>query len=74
MEKLSQNPQPFLAPKPGSGSLVQGTGGGEDAWIEVISKMDEVYSDLVRSQDELEQQNVRLEEAQLLWRLGRERR
>ncbi|MCB1438578.1 MAG: PAS domain S-box protein [Nitratireductor sp.] len=40
-------------------------GGGEDAWIEVIRKMDEVYADLVRSQDALEQQNVRLEEAHL---------
>lgn len=38
-------------------------GGGEDAWIEVIQKMDEVYADLVQSQDELEQQNVQLEEA-----------
>lgn len=39
-------------------------GAGEEAWIEVIQKMDEVYSDLVHSQTQLEQQNARLEEAQ----------
>lgn len=38
--------------------------GGEEAWIEVIQKMDEVYGDLVRSQTALESQHARLEEAQ----------
>ncbi len=37
---------------------------GEEAWIEVIEKMDEVYADLVRHQVELELKNVALEEAQ----------
>lgn len=37
---------------------------GEDVWIEVIRKMDEVYADLLQSQTQLEQQNARLEEAQ----------
>ncbi|MCB1390099.1 MAG: PAS domain-containing protein [Rhodobiaceae bacterium] len=38
-------------------------GGGEDVWIEVIRKMDEVYTELVQSQTELEAKNVSLEEA-----------
>lgn len=37
---------------------------GEEAWIEVISKMDQVYQDLVQSQTQLERQNAALEEAQ----------
>lgn len=37
---------------------------GEEAWIEVIHKMDQVYGDLVRSQIELELQHARLEETQ----------
>lgn len=35
----------------------------ESAWIEVIQKMDEVYTDLVRHQLELESKNAELEEA-----------
>lgn len=37
--------------------------GGEAVWIDVIQKMDEVYSELVESQTELEEKNARLEEA-----------
>lgn len=37
---------------------------GEDAWIEVIQQMDQVYGDLVRSQTALESQHARLEETQ----------
>jgi len=37
---------------------------GEDAWIEVIRKMDEVYSDLLRYETDLESKNAALEEAQ----------
>jgi two-component system sensor histidine kinase HupT/HoxJ len=37
--------------------------GGEAVWIDVIQKMDEVYSELVDSQTELEEKNARLEEA-----------
>ena len=36
----------------------------ENAWIEVIQKMDSVYADLVHYQVELEQKNSELEEAQ----------
>ena len=36
---------------------------GEHVWIDVIQKMDEVYSDLVQSQTELEDKNDKLEEA-----------
>ncbi|MDF1528460.1 MAG: histidine kinase dimerization/phospho-acceptor domain-containing protein, partial [Sedimenticola sp.] len=38
--------------------------GSEEAWIEVIQKMDSVYADLVRYQVELEEKNSALEEAQ----------
>jgi len=38
--------------------------GGEEAWIEVIHKMDAVYCDLVESQTQLERQHAALEEAQ----------
>ena len=41
---------------------IEGT--GDTVWIEVIQKMDEVYTDLVDSQTALEEQNARLEEAQ----------
>ena len=36
----------------------------EEAWIEVIQKMDEVYADLIASQVELEHKHTALEEAQ----------
>jgi two-component system sensor histidine kinase HupT/HoxJ len=36
----------------------------EEAWIEVIQRMDAVYADLVRNQLELEEKNGALEEAQ----------
>ena len=57
----------------GSDSLMQQLGGdgpmlndanSEEAWIEVIQKMDLVYADLVRYQVELEEKNSALEEAQ----------
>jgi two-component system, NtrC family, sensor histidine kinase HupT/HoxJ len=35
----------------------------EESWIDVIRKMDEVYSELVQSQVELERKNAELEEA-----------
>ena len=38
-------------------------GGGEDVWIEVIQKMDEVYTELIQSQTEIEAKNASLEEA-----------
>lgn len=39
-------------------------GMSEDAWIEVIHRMDEIYADLVRYQVDLEEKNAALEEAQ----------
>ncbi|MES9928816.1 MAG: PAS domain-containing protein, partial [Candidatus Thiodiazotropha sp. 6PDIVS] len=36
----------------------------ENAWIDVIQKMDKVYADLVHYQVELEQKNAELEETQ----------
>ncbi len=37
---------------------------GEEAWIEVIQKMDEVYSDLLQYEVALEEKNTALEESQ----------
>ena len=56
----------------GAGSLISRLGSdeqllsssSEEAWIEVIQKMDLVYADLVRYQVELEEKNSALEEAQ----------
>jgi len=36
----------------------------EDAWVEVIRRMDDIYADLVRYQVDLEEKNAALEEAQ----------
>jgi two-component system, NtrC family, sensor histidine kinase HupT/HoxJ len=44
-----------------AGELV---GVGEDVWMEVIHKMDEVYSDLLQYEVALEQKNAKLEESQ----------
>ncbi|HNQ03167.1 MAG TPA: ATP-binding protein [Thiobacillaceae bacterium] len=38
--------------------------GGEEVWIEVIHKMDEVYSDLLKYEVALEEKNAALEESQ----------
>ena len=46
-----------------AGTLGQGHA-SEEAWIEVIHRMDEVYADLVRNQLELEEKNGALEDAQ----------
>ena len=46
-----------LAPQPQNGGI------SEDAWIEVIHKMDSVYADLVHYQVELEEKNAALESA-----------
>ena len=39
-------------------------GVGEDVWMDVIHKMDEVYSDLLQYEVALEQKNAKLEESQ----------
>ena len=49
-----------------SGGLVSrpGTNAGEETWIEVIRKMDEVYSELLQYEVALEEKNAALEETQ----------
>ncbi len=54
-------PESELMKLPSGNMRLDGT--GEDVWIDVIQKMDEVYSDLVQSQTELEDKNAKLEEA-----------
>ena len=44
--------------------LVQMEGVAEDTWLEVIQKMDEVYSQLVRDEIALEEKNAQLEQSQ----------
>jgi two-component system sensor histidine kinase HupT/HoxJ len=53
-------------PRPDSGALLAGApeGVGEGAWIDVIQKMDEVYSDLLQYEVALEEKNAKLEESQ----------
>ena len=48
----------------GAGEALRLGQDNEEAWIEVIRKMDEVYSDLVHYQVELEEKNAALEDAQ----------
>ena len=52
-----------LIDKAGVSQTLDQTSVSEEAWIEVIHKMDEVYADLVRYQMELEAKNAELEEA-----------
>lgn len=53
-------------PLPDSSALLAAApeGVGEGAWIDVIQKMDEVYSDLLQYEVALEEKNARLEESQ----------
>jgi len=37
---------------------------GESVWVDVIHRMDEVYSELLRNETDLERKNAELEEAQ----------
>ena len=39
-------------------------GVGDDTWLDVIHKMEEVYSKLVSDEVELEQKNAQLEQSQ----------
>jgi two-component system sensor histidine kinase HupT/HoxJ len=57
--------QDSLIKEAGVMDSLQQTDSTEEAWIEVIHKMDSVYADLVHSQVELELKNTALEEAQL---------
>ncbi|MEZ5849677.1 MAG: ATP-binding protein [Hyphomicrobiaceae bacterium] len=57
-----------IAPKhpagPLSAAMAEPAANTEDAWIDVIQKMDQVYADLVHSQTQIETKNAMLEEAQ----------
>jgi two-component system sensor histidine kinase HupT/HoxJ len=55
---------PSLIDRAGIGESLSLSPSTENAWIEVIQKMDSVYADLVRYQVELEEKNSALEEAQ----------
>jgi len=48
---------------PADSVLAGGEGIGEQAWIEVIQKMDEVYNDLLQYEVALEEKNAALEES-----------
>lgn len=60
-EKKAEHPLIFDA---GVAGALEFNAVGEEAWIEVIQKMDAVYADLVHHQVELERKNAALEEAQ----------
>jgi len=53
---MSDKPLPPIPPHP--------EGVGDDAWLDVIHKMDEVYSQLLRDEVALEQKNAQLEASQ----------
>ena len=55
-----RDPAPPDLPKP----PLEPGGLQETAWFEVVRKMEEVYSDLLRNQVDLEEKNAALEEAQ----------
>ncbi|WP_420411553.1 sensor histidine kinase [Roseibium sp.] len=59
---VNRSKSAILPPAAPPGNLAS-DGASEDVWIDVIQKMDEVYSDLVDSQTELEEKNAKLEEA-----------
>ncbi len=63
MADARQPPSDALIDPVALGDDTQG-GATEAAWIEVIRKMDEVYSDLIRYEVDLEQKNAALEHAQ----------
>ncbi|MET0029071.1 MAG: ATP-binding protein [Candidatus Thiodiazotropha sp.] len=58
------NPPASLIMQAGLGGTLELDSNSENAWIEVIRKMDSVYADLVHYQIELEQKNAALELAQ----------
>jgi two-component system, NtrC family, sensor histidine kinase HupT/HoxJ len=53
-----------LIHRAGVADAIGGTAVSEEAWIDVIHRMDAVYADLVHNQLELEEKNGALEEAQ----------
>ena len=56
--RMSITVPPAELPLPGEGPLA---GAGEQAWIEVIQKMEEVYNDLLQYEVALEEKNTALE-------------
>ncbi len=52
------------APRPLPAAPATPPGLGEEAWIEVVQRMDDIYADLVRHQVDLEEKNSALEDAQ----------
>lgn len=60
---MGERPENLLA-HVARGHVLQFDDAQEAAWVEVIRKMDEVYSDLIRYEVDLEQKNAALEEAQ----------
>jgi len=58
------DPRPLSAYDFAGGSVADANSAQETAWIEVIKKMEEVYSDLIAYEVELEEKNTALEEAQ----------
>ncbi|MCG8058036.1 MAG: ATP-binding protein [Candidatus Thiodiazotropha endolucinida] len=64
MTETKESPSPSLIDKVGMETPMEFSESTENAWIDVIQKMDKVYADLVHYQVELEQKNAELEEAQ----------
>lgn len=58
------DPRPSSAYDFAGGTESEASSAQETAWIEVIKKMEEVYSDLISYEVELEEKNTALEEAQ----------
>lgn len=63
---MSDQPKPPvpLSPLQHTGHPGELVGVGEDVWMDVIHKMDEVYSDLLQYEVALEEKNAKLEESQ----------
>jgi two-component system sensor histidine kinase HupT/HoxJ len=64
VKRTRKSNQSALLDKVAHPGLFEMDGEREGAWIEVIRKMDEVYSDLLRYETDLERKNAALEEAQ----------
>ena len=63
-EKSQKGKQTSLINKASVGDVLAQPITDEEAWIEVVQKMDSVYAELVNSQAELEKKNAELEDAQ----------
>lgn len=63
-DEKEQGQKPRLIERAGVADAIALSPVGEEAWIDVIQKMDSVYAELVEYQVELEYKNAALEEAQ----------